>query len=108
MCGAVIRSLTNAWFCTQNHGYLANALIDAVSIHLSDYVTLVLLQFDKLVIVPMGGWKDVHDYRQQASSASYLSDVRVPLLCLNAEDDPIVSPKNWPLRVSEFSFLLLL
>ncbi len=59
-------------------------------------------------MVPLanGEWKDVHDYRQQSSSASYLPDVRVPLLCLNAEDDPVVRPISWPLDVSLFIYIV--
>ncbi len=65
----------------------------------------LLLKFDKLLTAPIAGWKDAHEYRDQASSAPYLPDVRVPLLCINAEDDPIISPLLWPsLQVSPLFF----
>ncbi|CAN0400502.1 unnamed protein product, partial [Scytosiphon promiscuus] len=56
-----------------------------------------LAEYDSAVIVPMWGYRDVEDYHRDASSSRYLPDVRCPLLCINAEDDPICQADLFPL-----------
>eukprot|EP00903_Cladosiphon_okamuranus_P020035 g18403.t1 len=56
-----------------------------------------LSEYDGAVIVPMWGYKDVEDYHLDGSSSRYVADVRCPLLCINAEDDPICQPSLFPL-----------
>lgn len=46
--------------------------------------------FDREIIGPMYGFRDVDDYYQTASSGPWLRNVRVPTLLLHAEDDPLV------------------
>jgi predicted alpha/beta-fold hydrolase len=38
------------------------------------------------------GWRDANHYYSENSSLSAIADVDIPLLCLNALDDPIVVP----------------
>ncbi|RYG43407.1 hypothetical protein EON68_00470, partial [archaeon] len=56
-------------------------------------------QFDTATIVPMFGYENVWDYYHDASSGRLLHQVRVPLLMLNAEDDPICDTAGVPLDV---------
>ncbi|KAK3242181.1 hypothetical protein CYMTET_48118 [Cymbomonas tetramitiformis] len=56
-----------------------------------------LQEVEERLICPMFGYRDVHEYYQDASSARALPAVRVPLLCINALDDPIAPPENLPL-----------
>lgn len=42
------------------------------------------------------GCKDDEEYYELISSGKRLKDVRVPLLLINAEDDPFISPKGLP------------
>lgn len=37
------------------------------------------------------------DYHRDGSSSRYIADVRCPLLCINAEDDPICQSSLFPL-----------
>lgn len=58
--------------------------------------TATLREFDERFTVPLGGFRDVADYHEQSRSCDYLGAVRVPLLCLNAEDDPVVAAGALP------------
>eukprot|EP00611_Tribonema_gayanum_P023700 TRINITY_DN5047_c0_g2_i1.p3 TRINITY_DN5047_c0_g2~~TRINITY_DN5047_c0_g2_i1.p3 ORF type:complete len:276 (+),score=67.55 TRINITY_DN5047_c0_g2_i1:2683-3510(+) len=55
-----------------------------------------LAHFDKALTVPMWGYEDLTHYHVDASSWRYLADVKVPLMCINAADDPLVPPSMWP------------
>jgi len=46
-------------------------------------------EFDVAVTVPTFGWKSVDDYYAGSSSCLSIPSVRVPLLCVQAENDPI-------------------
>ncbi|GLD97904.1 hypothetical protein PINS_up006601 [Pythium insidiosum] len=48
-----------------------------------------LYEFDDRLTRRVFGYDSVHHYYTDASSARRIGDVRVPLLCLNAKDDPI-------------------
>jgi uncharacterized protein len=45
-------------------------------------------ELDQHVTAPLHGFASAADYHARASSLPYLADIRVPTLCLNAEDDP--------------------
>lgn len=45
--------------------------------------------FDRDVVRKLGGFQTVNDYYRWASSDQFVLDIRVPLLILNAADDPI-------------------
>ncbi|CAG8535134.1 10757_t:CDS:2 [Scutellospora calospora] len=49
-----------------------------------------LREFDSRLTSKCFGFETVDHYYRDASSYFYITKVRVPLLCLNAEDDPIV------------------
>ncbi|CAG8678366.1 2057_t:CDS:2, partial [Racocetra persica] len=53
-------------------------------------------EFDTHVTSKCFGFDTVDHYYRDASSYFYVTKVRVPLLCLNAEDDPIVPPECLP------------
>ncbi len=46
--------------------------------------------YDEVVVAPMHGFCDAHDYYVHASSGPGLADVRVPTLVVHAADDPMV------------------
>lgn len=46
-------------------------------------------EFDDAFTAPAFGFKSAEDYYRQASSLGRLGTVAVPLLCINADDDPI-------------------
>ncbi|CAM9637343.1 unnamed protein product [Chrysoparadoxa australica] len=53
-------------------------------------------EFDGLVIAKIYGFEDEKDYYEQSGSKQYLKDVRVPLLCLQAVDDPFIESETLP------------
>jgi predicted alpha/beta-fold hydrolase len=70
------------------------------------YKATTVRQFDTATIVPMFGFQDAEDYYRQASSAHILEGVRIPLLMLNAADDPICSTAGVPLgKVQQSDYL---
>ncbi|HVU50599.1 MAG TPA: alpha/beta fold hydrolase [Polyangia bacterium] len=46
--------------------------------------------FDDSATAPMNGFKSATDYYRKSSALRFLSDIEVPTLCLNAEDDPFL------------------
>jgi len=50
-----------------------------------------LRELDENVTVPLNGWRDLEHYLTTASSTEYIEGVAVPLLGINALDDPLVS-----------------
>ena len=46
--------------------------------------------FDDLFTAPLHGFRDADDYWARASSAPWLSEIRVPTLLLNAKNDPFL------------------
>jgi len=52
--------------------------------------TRTLHEFDDLVTAPLHGFRDADDYWARASSAPWLSRIRLPTLVLNAENDPFL------------------
>jgi predicted alpha/beta-fold hydrolase len=49
-----------------------------------------LREFDDAYTAPLHGFRDVNDYWTRASSAPWLSQIRVPTLVLNAKNDPFL------------------
>ncbi|KAH8107096.1 AB-hydrolase YheT [Cristinia sonorae] len=56
-----------------------------------------LKEFEALTSAPMFGFKDADHYYTSISSSRVLDNVRVPLLGLNARDDPMVADVTLPL-----------
>lgn len=50
----------------------------------------------KLSLVFGLGWKDVDDYYQNSGSHLAIPNVRIPLLCIQAADDPIAVSRSIP------------
>jgi uncharacterized protein len=52
--------------------------------------------FDDAVTAPLHGFSGAHDYWTRASSKSWLRDITVPTLVLNARNDPFVPAHSLP------------
>ena len=61
-----------------------------------------LYEFDNLVTAPMHGFADTDDYWRRASSKPWLSEIRLPTLMLNAQNDPFMPAHALP-RQSQVS-----
>lgn len=57
-----------------------------------------LLDFDDAFTAPVHGFAGVHDYWARAAARPWLGQVRLPLLALNAENDPFVPAASLPAR----------
>jgi predicted alpha/beta-fold hydrolase len=55
-----------------------------------------LRAFDEAVTAPIHGFRDAADYYARSSGKAFLRDVRVPLLLLNARDDPFLPASALP------------
>ena len=55
-----------------------------------------LREFDDLVTAPLHGFRDTDDYWTRASAKPLLQGVRVPLLLVNARDDPFLPARALP------------
>ncbi|RKP26823.1 Alpha/Beta hydrolase protein [Syncephalis pseudoplumigaleata] len=62
-------------------------------------------EFDRYATSVLFGYDTVDDYYRDASSSRWITRVRVPLLCLNACDDPVTSIEGAPydeIRINPF------
>lgn len=62
-----------------------------------------LFAFDNLYTAPAGGFKDAYDYYEKSSSLQYLSNITVPVLILNAQNDSFLSPECFPYKIASES-----
>ncbi|CAF1296333.1 unnamed protein product [Adineta ricciae] len=62
------------------------------------YRSKTLREFDKNVIVPMHGFRDVEHYYSEASSHEWIKYIRIPTLILSAADDPICPIDGLPVK----------
>ena len=65
------------------------------------YAAKSIREFDAAAVVPLCGYRDVAHYYSDASGKEYVGDARVPLLALNALDDPVCSGEAVPVHLSE-------
>ncbi|CAF1451191.1 unnamed protein product [Adineta steineri] len=62
------------------------------------YQSRTVREFDKRVIVPIFGFRDVEHYYTEASSNKWLKYIRIPTLVLSAIDDPICPIDGLPVE----------
>ncbi|RZS96358.1 YheT family hydrolase [Cecembia calidifontis] len=58
-----------------------------------------LQDFDDHYTGPLHGFEDAHDYYEQNSSLYFLENIEVPALILNAQNDPFLSDKCFPINL---------
>jgi predicted alpha/beta-fold hydrolase len=57
-----------------------------------------LYDFDNRYTVPVFGFRDAHDFYEKASSHPYLPAITRPAMIVNAQNDPILSEKCFPVQ----------
>ena len=65
-------------------------------------------EFDDRYTAPVNGFASAADYWRKSSSLPFLSHIGIPVLLVNAKDDPFLSPSCYPVdlaRDSRFLFL---
>ena len=65
------------------------------------YAAKTIREFDAAAVVPLCGYRDVAHYYADASGKEYIGAAAVPLLALNAEDDPVCSGAVVPTHLTE-------
>jgi len=60
-----------------------------------------LREFDNLYTAPIHGFRDAEEYWEKSSSRRYLEGIRVPVLLLNARDDPFLTLESLPYAEAE-------
>jgi predicted alpha/beta-fold hydrolase len=59
-----------------------------------------LYEFDNIVTAPLHGYRNTDDYWDRASAKHVLSDIKVPTLILNAQNDPFLPAHHLPRTAS--------
>ena len=57
--------------------------------------------FDGTYTGPMHGFKDAHDYYSKSSSINFLSEIKIPTLLINAQNDPFLPKECYPTLIAE-------
>ncbi|MCH7415672.1 alpha/beta fold hydrolase [Belliella sp. R4-6] len=57
-----------------------------------------LKDFDDFFTGPIHGFKDAHDYYEKNSSLYFIDQIEIPTLILNAQNDPFLSEKCFPVN----------
>lgn len=56
--------------------------------------------FDDVLMAPLHGYRDVHDYYERCTPRQFLPAIRVPTLVIHASDDPFMLPSVVPAAAS--------
>ncbi len=79
------------------------------SISLDHYANIrSFRQFDDRYTAPMHGFKDALTYWEQCSSLPLLRYIRIPVLVINAKDDPFLGKECYPYEIAAESAYLFL
>ena len=60
-----------------------------------------LKDFDDVITGPLHGFKDAEDYYEQNSSFYFLEKIRIPVLIVNAQNDPFLTEECIPFKLAE-------
>jgi len=60
-----------------------------------------LRKFDDRFTAPLNGFADANDYYTRSSSKQYLAEIRIPTLLVNAQDDPFLPARCYPVSEAE-------
>lgn len=58
-----------------------------------------LQDFDDHYTGPLHGFRDAHDYYEQNSALYFIENIEIPALILNAQNDPFLSEKCFPVHL---------
>lgn len=57
--------------------------------------------FDNFFSAPVNGYRDAQDFYEQASAINFMPGIKIPVLLLNAQNDPILSPECSAIGLAE-------
>ncbi|CAF1208849.1 unnamed protein product [Rotaria sordida] len=93
------RRLTNnliRYIRQHEHHFLKPELLPNINMNQA-YQSKTIRDFDKHIVVPQYGFRDVEHYYSEASSNVWLKSIRIPTLILSAIDDPICPIEGLPI-----------
>lgn len=67
-----------------------------------------LVDYDNIYTAPYNGFKDADDYYNQCSCIYFLNRISIPVLILNAKDDPFLTTASFPIKEAQNSHILYL
>ncbi len=63
-----------------------------------------LMDFDERYTAPLHGFAGARDYYLKCSARSFLEDIQIPTLLINAQNDPFLSPECFPKNINNPRF----
>jgi predicted alpha/beta-fold hydrolase len=103
------RRLTNnliRYIRQHEHHFIKSESVPNININ-EAYQSKTIRDFDRHIIVPQYGFRDVEHYYSEASSSRWLKYIRIPTLILSAMDDPICPIDGLPIDdVLQNSYLI--
>ncbi len=89
--------------------YFLSRLKEKIKIKVAQYPNLLNIQgidqvkswriFDERFSAPLNGLKNADEFYEFCSAKYRMADIQVPTLLLNAKDDPILSPEDYPMEL---------
>ena len=58
-------------------------------------------QFDDAYTAPLHGFLNAKEYYAKCSSKQFIKNIRIPVLIVNAKNDPFLSPECYPVTEAE-------
>ena len=62
-----------------------------------------LAELVETVVLPLSGFRSIRDYYRQWSSLQFLNSISVPMLLVNAQNDPLLSSACFPASIGQAS-----
>jgi uncharacterized protein len=56
--------------------------------------------FDEAFSAALGGYRDADDFYEQASAVHFMPTIQIPILLVNAQNDPILTPECTPVELA--------
>ncbi len=62
-----------------------------------------LWEFTEFCIVPNHGFKNVHDYNLKVQASAYIHQIKIPILLIQADNDPLLTKECYPIAFAKKS-----
>jgi hypothetical protein len=94
----LLDSLHELWRAKHQHLLTTGATLEAdkIAACLQHAPFESFWQFDNLLMAPIHGFDDVHDYYNRCRPNQFLQGIRAPTLIIHSADDPFMSPDVIP------------
>ena len=104
---ATLRLRQNLFYKNRFLGKLKKKM-EAKALHFPDLIDLDLLRkvedfdsFDTYFTAKLHGFKDAKDFYQSVSADNWMPQIAIPILIVNALNDPLLGPECYPVKLAE-------